>query len=170
MYNHVSRAVLDAYVGTSLPSVDGVIAAGQTKVVNFTYTIPAEFNVDNMHIVSALIEPSGTVNNGNSNTIDEAVTNGFTSGIEDLKVASSAQVFPNPFSDITNIRLDLKESSEVQINVVNNMGALIASRDYGKVSGDQVFQFDGSNLPNGIYFMQVIVNGELSTRKVTIAH
>jgi hypothetical protein len=170
VYNHVSRATLDSYGGTTLPSTDNIINAGETKTLNFSYTIPQNYNTDNMHIISVLVEPSGRVNNGNSVTIEEAVANGFTSGIEDLKIANNAEVYPNPFSNITNIDLDLSEAAEVKINVVSSMGALVASRNYGKQSGHQIFQFDGSSIPDGVYFMQVIVNGELSTRKITIAH
>ena len=47
-------------------------------------------------------------------------------------------------------------------------GLLVAEKDYGQLSGNQMLPFDGTNLGSGMYFMHIRLDDALITKKVTI--
>ncbi len=64
--------------------------------------------------------------------------------------------YPNPFNPITQLSVEMYESSEVQIAVYDVVGKRIATIFDGTLSqGIYTFQFDGSNYPSGLYFCEV---------------
>jgi len=79
-------------------------------------------------------------------------------------------VYPNPFSNSTNIELNIEKPSNVQINVLDAMGKIVSSRNYGTQLGNLIFPFDGSNLANGVYYMNIYVDDKFTTKKVSILH
>lgn len=96
--------------------------------------------------------------------------NGST-GIADLtNIGSSFTVFPNPASDNVSINLDLKESSNLLIDVTDIAGKQVAIISKEKQNGIVTKQFGTTVLPNGNYFIRVQVNGKTTTQKLTINH
>jgi len=75
--------------------------------------------------------------------------------------------FPNPFSGITNIIVNVEKESNVTINVYNSMGIKVNQLYTGKVNtGNHEFIFDATAMPKGIYFGVVTVNQATSTLKM----
>jgi hypothetical protein len=74
--------------------------------------------------------------------------------------------FPNPFADLTNIQLELKENAEVKVLIYNVLGKLVWSNTKSGFASETLnFQWNGSNqagrlLSNGIYLVDVFVNGK----------
>jgi len=58
IYDHVARASLGNYDGRSFSGSD--LAVGDTRTVNFNYTIPEEYNTGTMHLVAIFLNPDGT--------------------------------------------------------------------------------------------------------------
>ena len=169
VYNHVGRYLFTAH-GGMLGAYDGQnITSGSEVVHSFTYTLPTNFDHENMHIVSAFITPTGAVDNAESTTIEEAVENGISSTV-DVVLDSGIEVYPNPFSDYTNIRMNFEAPEQVRMEVTDAMGRLIASRNYGTIQGDQVFTFDGSSLQSGIYYLKLYSGDRFTTKRVVINH
>jgi len=61
-YNHVSRQLLGGYSGepNSLPSS---INAGETHNYSFDFTIPEEWDADQVYVIAWLIKPNGKIDN-----------------------------------------------------------------------------------------------------------
>ncbi len=61
-YNHVSRQLLGGYDGepNSLPAS---INAGETHNFSFDFTIPAEWDADQVYVIAWLIKPDGKIDN-----------------------------------------------------------------------------------------------------------
>lgn len=96
--------------------------------------------------------------------------NGST-GIDGLtNTVFSFSVFPNPANDNVSINLDLKETSNLLIDVTDIAGKQVAIISEEKQSGIVTKQFSTSVLPNGSYFVRVQVNGKTTTQKLTINH
>ena len=71
-----------------------------------------------------------------------------------------SQNYPNPFNPSTTINFALKVSSQVSINIYNNLGQRVANLVNGSFSaGFKSVQFNASNLASGIYFYRIIANG-----------
>jgi hypothetical protein len=88
---------------------------------------------------------NGLVTINNPNATDEVAS-------DDGKV-SLYQNFPNPFSDKTQIKVDLFESSEVEFRIFNNFGQILYAFQNKMGVGTYNFTFDNSLFPTtGIYY------------------
>ncbi len=169
VYEFVSRALLGGYNGVSVQDFD--IPEGGDKTFYFSYTVPEEYNVDHINLVPVLIAPVGVVDNADYTTLDDAIARGFiASSTQDPVISENTEVYPNPFSNSTNVELNLDKPAEVQIQVLDAMGKVVASKNYGTQSGKMVFPFDGSSLANGIYYMNIYVDNKFTTKKISILH
>jgi hypothetical protein len=80
------------------------------------------------------------------------------------------QNYPNPFNPKTQIEFELVQDSEVEVIVYNLAGKEVALLKKGFLSkGNYKFEFDGSELPTGIYLYQVVTNESTQTRKMILA-
>jgi len=94
-----------------------------------------------------------------------------STGIEGLTNAvSSFSMFPNPANDNVSIKLALKESSNLLIDITDITGKQVAIISEEKQNGIVTRQFGTAVLPNGNYFIRVQVNGKTTTQKLTINH
>ncbi|NNK89631.1 MAG: Omp28-related outer membrane protein, partial [Saprospiraceae bacterium] len=170
VYNHVGRYMFTPYAGMEGAYAGQEIKTGSSITHRFTYTIPDQFNHENMHIVSAFVTPPpGVVDNAQSTTIEEAVSEGLTSTI-DVEIDNSIEVYPNPLTSVGHIEMDFEEPTDVRMEVTDLTGKRIASRNYGKVSGKQIFPFDGTRLESGIYFLKLFSGDRFTTKRIVIAH
>jgi hypothetical protein len=62
VYDHVARAIAPSFGGMT-NSFPAVVNSGETHSQNFTFTLPADWNTDNMHIVGLLIDGNGKIDN-----------------------------------------------------------------------------------------------------------
>ncbi len=94
-----------------------------------------------------------------------------TIGIADLPSAvNSFSVFPNPANDNISINLDLKETSNLIIDVTDISGKQVAIIMNEKQNGLVAKQFSTAELPNGNYLVRLQVNGKTATQKLVINH
>lgn len=80
------------------------------------------------------------------------------------------QNFPNPFNPVTRIEFELLLDSEVEVKVYNLEGKEVALLHKGFLSrGTYQYEFDGSELPSGIYLYKVFTPLFTQTRKMILA-
>lgn len=169
IYNHVARHMFTDFNGLQ-GAYDGGISIGDVITHQFgPYIIPDDFDMKKMHIVSGFRTVSGTIDNAESTTIPEAVANGYV-GTIDAAIDASVQVFPNPFSDVANIKMSFDEPTEVSMQVTDAMGKLVAQKNYGVIMGEQIFTFNGAELSNGIYYLKLYDGERFTTKRVVISH
>jgi len=165
-YNHTLRAALTGFNGAfGLFPAD--IAAGETYTAEYTYTVPADHDMEEQNVVVVMYD----MNNGgiayNANTLRKVPL--LVSGVADLLDENVVRVFPNPVTDgLTNIKLSLEEAQPVSVQILNSVGATIAAQNYGTLSGTQVLPFYTDNVPAGMYYIHVKVGDKISTEKVTV--
>ncbi|MCE1190248.1 MAG: T9SS type A sorting domain-containing protein [Ignavibacteria bacterium] len=72
-----------------------------------------------------------------------------------------AQNYPNPFNPFTNIVFSMPRAGNVKLTVSNLLGQAVQVLVDGFVSGGvHRVQFDGSNIPSGVYFYTLIVQSD----------
>jgi hypothetical protein len=91
-----------------------------------------------------------------------------TSSINDIVDITSLNVYPNPVSSILNINFNLKQTSEVQVELYNLLGSKMVSDNLNKISGSQQYSMNVGNLPEGIYMMVINAGDNKVARKVQI--
>ncbi|MCF8306006.1 MAG: T9SS type A sorting domain-containing protein [Ignavibacteriales bacterium] len=80
------------------------------------------------------------------------------------------QNYPNPFNPVTTIAVEIIKTADIEISVYNLVGIQAALLFEGQLSeGVYNFEFDGSNLPSGIYFCKVKSGLNSSVRKMILA-
>ncbi|PID26440.1 MAG: hypothetical protein CR982_10385 [Candidatus Cloacimonadota bacterium] len=111
---------------------------------------------------------------GNSNSLLlKTDLNGNYSSINENSLPERSQLsqnYPNPFNPTTAITYFLSHSSKVDISVYDINGSLITKLVDGyKNRGKHLVDFDGSNLPSGVYFYKLIIDGkQISSKKMIL--
>ncbi len=87
--------------------------------------------------------------------------------VTDFKVR---QNYPNPFNPLTNIYVDVINTTEIKVNVYDLVGNKVEKLYDGVLpQGLHTFPFDGSNLPSGIYFFEVVSPNAQIIKKMILA-
>lgn len=77
-------------------------------------------------------------------------------------------LFPNPANDHVVVEVPMENEGQVSVTILDPSGKMALSQHRTLAKGDNQFNFQLNQLPNGVYFVQVR-NGELAhTRKLVI--
>tara|TARA_B100001996_G_C18348778_1_gene473133 strand:- start:110 stop:586 length:477 start_codon:yes stop_codon:yes gene_type:complete len=77
--------------------------------------------------------------------------------------------FPNPFNPQTKISYSLSESGHASLIVYNSLGQIVKILENGyKLKGSYTINFNGSDLPSGTYFYQLLSDGRVRTEKMSL--
>ncbi|MCX7744014.1 MAG: T9SS type A sorting domain-containing protein, partial [Flavobacteriales bacterium] len=96
---------------------------------------------------------------------DIRVTEGNSAAsLEDNAQVTLLSAYPNPFRVNTNIAFELKNTSEVILQMFDLSGKLVMQRNAGTMtSGLNRIEVDGTALPSGVYYYTLTINGETTS-------
>jgi hypothetical protein len=161
VYDHVARIISPSFNG--LPNAfAGAMMAGNTSVHNFSVQVPDSWNLDNIHIVTMVIAPDGTIENAMSTTLAEAETNGFQQGMMVVSTTevtapdASFTVYPNPAREQLIAKVNITGSTSMTMRLLSTDGRLLRERSYANLHGIQVFPIDITTLAEGMYILQLV--------------
>lgn len=165
VYDHVARAILPAPGGMDLGDP---IAAGESATFTFGTTLGSDVNLDNVHLVAMMTAPfpAGKIDNAYDITLSEALL----LNNQELPEVADVKVYPNPADNVTYLRTEFEQSSEVSMEVYSITGQMIKSQNFGKLQGDQVFTINTENFSNGIYNVVLTIDGQRVNQKVVVSH
>ena len=142
------------------------ITAGDVQDIIVTYVV-AQGTASAVEAVTSLRPVA-------ANAIDIIRNRRIITGVQPISEYSVKQFqlrqnYPNPFNPTTIIPFTLNTSERVTLEVFNLTGQKIASIiDEAKTPGDYAVEFNGQNLPSGVYFYRLNI-GELSeVRKMVL--
>jgi hypothetical protein len=127
-----------------------------STVINFTAP-PASWNCE----AEGCVDP--TDGSGEFNSLTLCMIN-CTVGVDELKNLNTL-LTPNPTSDNTTLSFSA-ENMEVIIEIKNIAGQVVSTRNYGLLNGQQKLTLNTASLPNGIYLIDMKVNGQSSVHKL----
>jgi thiol-disulfide isomerase/thioredoxin len=165
-YNHVARVLAGGFKGTALPKTS--YKKDDVVYMNFELTIPAGINLDNIHIVPILFAPSGLIDNGAKATLEEALTEGFVLGANDVTFNGEVFVYPNPVAYTSIIDLTLDNPAEVSVDIFDISGKVVLSKNYGKLSGKNELLLNASDFNNGTYLARIKAGTEEITKNIVV--
>ena len=90
-------------------------------------------------------------------------------GIEQMTDFESLNIFPNPFSETTEVDFNLSEQQNVSLCVFNIIGEIVYKTDEGKLeAGNHKLKIERENLISGVYFLKIAFSEKVVTRKISI--
>ncbi len=99
----------------------------------------------------------------------EIVVNLSDDNIITQPIESIIYNYPNPFNTITTFNINLKNISDVEINLYDATGKLIKNVYNGQLNeGNHKISSDFSNLASGVYFYQYKINNSINFTKKLI--
>ena len=122
-----------------------------------TYDVPntvhATLQNNYEEIVSFFWEYLISFNDSDGNS---RVFTNMTSDISDADEMIQLSAFPNPVVDILNLDFTLEYQSDINIEILDELGRLSGAKYFGKLlEGKQNILLDFSNFKNGLYLVQI---------------
>ena len=145
---------------------EGCVLVSGTPEQAGTYSLVVYTTVPINPIISIQITFPGDLAAGEYNIIiDEDIA--IDDPIKD--VIGLGQNVPNPFSDVTEIQVDTKQSGTFEFKVYNIIGKLLHEEEVSLSVGQNTITFDGSHLHSGMYFYSVGQgNNDRVTRRMVV--
>ena len=88
------------------------------------------------------------------------------SGIAEITRNLQLNVYPNPFTSELDITLAQQNLTQADFSICNILGQTIYTQHETNLSPTYTKMLDLSYLPNGVYLVEVVVDGEVSVREV----
>ncbi|MBU6340976.1 MAG: T9SS type A sorting domain-containing protein [Bacteroidetes bacterium] len=85
--------------------------------------------------------------------------------------STNLSIFPNPFNGITTVTFNLPLDQSVDIKVFNMDGKLVEQLVQPTTiqqAGSHQVTFNGTTLPNGVYFVSFITGDHQETKRVVL--
>ncbi|CAN5555958.1 hypothetical protein BH10BAC1_BH10BAC1_09140 [soil metagenome] len=95
-----------------------------------------------------------------------------TASVSDFNnVITKIKMYPNPGNDLVKLSFELKESADIQIDLLDVSGRRISAiLDKKNQSGAIVESFNTSVLANGSYVISIKANGIVTQQKLNVIH
>ncbi|MEX1001711.1 MAG: M43 family zinc metalloprotease [Crocinitomicaceae bacterium] len=106
--------------------------------------------------------------NGNNIYLDDInISSGAMASLIEDPIADNLSVYPNPVNNQMEIKMDVYDTADYTITLTNALGQQLAIVYQGEiVSGQTKIIYDTSELPAGMYFLNIEANGSMETTKV----
>ena len=169
VYNHVARILAGGFDGES-GSLPSFMSEGSRHIWQFNaVVIPEEFDVNNINVITIVLNQAGQIVNANSQTFNEVLNNTIV-GTKEILSSNFATVSPNPFTAETYIRMHLENLTKVNMTVMNAYGQVADRRNYGQRQGAIELRYNADQLSTGIYFLHLELDDQVITKKITLTN
>ena len=95
---------------------------------------------------------------------------GCVSATNDLTEVSNFAAFPNPTNGKTVITIESSVSDKFEFSLTNIMGQRVETRPLSIQVGTNIFEFNTSDLPNGIYLYALSKGSRVVSNKLIVNH
>lgn len=79
-------------------------------------------------------------------------------------------MYPNPAKETAYLDLKIAKAANVNFQVVNLLGQVVATEELGNLSGSQLIPVDVNHLPSGIYQIKIRIGDQLLTQKLEVVN
>jgi hypothetical protein len=155
--------VVDA-ISTQNTGQATAVVTGGTPPYSFIWSPTGGFNQTATGLVSGTYSVLVTDANGCTATDDILVEN---IGIEEETFGSSITMYPNPTAGITYVAYDFAQATDVEVRVMNAVGAVIFTTSEVNVTNGKI-EIDGRDWADGVYFVQVTDGRRVSNNRLII--
>ncbi len=157
---HTSR------VGDSDGSIELTIEGGQAP---FTYLWSNQETTRNLiDLQQGTYCVTITDNTGCTTQACETVSSGLTSNTQQPELITSLTIQPNPTTDVSMLKLNFAKPVDLQLKVIDATGhTLIGFSDWDVKQ--LIYNLDFIDYPNGVYFLQLVFDEEVYTKRIIVS-
>ena len=160
VYDHVGRALLGGYDGQT-GSITSQVAGAQ-NIYTFTQADNPSWKPWNMKAVGIVINTAtGEIVNASEAAI-------LVTEINENDIDVTFNIYPNPAVNSVTIDFDTKGSKSAQVVIVNALGEIVFTQSFSGTNGRQIVPVNVTDIANGFYFVNLFVDGEVVTKKLSI--
>ena len=99
-------------------------------------------------------------------TLGHGASNDIARGFAE---AVGLEVYPNPFSNQTNVYYTIEDMDNVSVRLYSITGQEVYSNDFGmQTSGKHNFQINGENISAGLYVMNLVIGNKTISYKLSV--
>jgi hypothetical protein len=161
----VTRLLLPDYMGTPID-----LLANEHVEVEINFTIDPTWVTEHCEIVMFVQDmDTKEILQGGKVMVNDLIPTGVEEDLDQNGVAIR-NIYPNPFSNETNISFSLLESGNVAVSIYDMTGREVASLLDGEMTaGEHLISWKaGNELPNGLYFCTITTADTKVTQKVML--
>lgn len=163
VYMHVARAVIGTYNGSS-DALPNDLVANTEYNYSASIDIPTTWKAKNLKVISMIIAPTGEIDNATETDYADFISG--TTVVQEHPYFSG--IYPNPTNDISNIELNLAQSTDVSVKISNISGQQITQKNYGNLNGQVLLPIQTSNFEAGMYIVQIKLGDSVISKKLVI--
>lgn len=167
-YKHAQRKVFPNGSGITLANMQAGVPQTFTESYSFTTggVAPGNYNLwgwmDGLTVV-------GFVQNVSSKAILQGAVSDVVAGLAENELERGLAVYPNPTNGQLFVEYTMDAGAQVNVEVFNALGAVVARESASVGSGFQRNTFDLTGLNDGIYYVSITAGDMRATRKVTLS-
>jgi len=167
-----ASATPDRHAYGTIPSGDTAYLLGDTGLAA-TYSGYMHDSTKSVCIAyTALITAGhiGTITDANSTNNTSCLSLVYTDVPKISAFYGDISIYPNPAQSNLNLDMNLNIGGNVSVRVLDATGRIVLSEDKGKLNaGNHKLSLNTTDLSNGIYIYQVMVDAETTTGRFSIA-
>ena len=166
-YDHVAMTLSS----NDILGTPGSLPASSVPVGVHSYTFAAipktTYNdLSKAHAVVMIVNAStGEIMNAGKS----AALGTSTQSLNELNNVANYKVYPNPSTGSVNLAFNLLNNANVSVQVTDALGNIVHTEASTlMVAGEHNAVFNGANLADGMYFVNLSVDGQVITKRITI--
>lgn len=113
-----------------------------------------------------IVSENGDFGDGRTSALKTDETSGVNEAEERV---SGVQIYPNPAANNAMVSFNMSDEAKVSIEIVNALGAKVFTQAYGsKSAGTQLIPVSLSELSNGVYMVNILVDDAIITERLSV--
>jgi hypothetical protein len=119
-------------------------------------------------MINTLDDSGNPTSYTNGNAFAIRLLTGDQLNLEEVNNEFDFGVYPNPANANTTVSFELSNEAAVVVTVTDLTGKVVATQNLGTVAGANSVTVDTQSLSNGVYMVNLSVNGSISTQKLVV--
>lgn len=126
-----------------------------------------DFNYPGLYQV-VYVARDGAGNSSTETTRLVVVAEDALNSVNSADLANAMNVYPNPNNGQFTLEVNATLGANTTVNVVNAIGTVVKTIDANELVSNGKVSIDMNNATPGVYFVQIVDNGQVATKKVVI--
>jgi len=150
------------------------LATTTVSTAEYTSVLAAHWRFVNINLAAydgegeVLVRFRATSGYGNNLFLDDI---NIAAGITQVEESENTDmlIFPNPANDNVSVKMNVASTGSAYVTVINSLGEVVYSSNENITTGINTIQLNTTSLNDGIYFVNVQVDGNTSSNSFMIA-